>query len=72
MIDQDVPPGDYKLTILSYKNADVECGLYSLRGLLNMHSAMAEHLPGSVKLREGTTMCEIRNGEAAPSQIFAT
>ena len=72
VIDMDVPPGDYQLNIMSYKNADVECGLYSLRGLLNMHSAMVEHLPGSDTLRAGSTMCEIRNSEAAPEQIFAT
>lgn len=67
VIDQDVPPGDYKLEIQSYKNSDVDCALFSLRGLLNMHSAMAQHLPGLQVLREGATMCEIRNSEAAPS-----
>ena len=67
VIDMDVPPGDYKLEIVSYKNADVECGLYSLRGLLNMHSAMSEHLPGYTQLRAGSSMCEIHNSEEAPS-----
>lgn len=71
VIDTDVPPGDYKLEIIGYKNADLKCGLFSLRGLLNMHSAMAKHLPGLQTMREGATMCEIRNTEAAPSQIFA-
>ena len=71
VIDADVPPGDYKLEIMAYKNADIDCGMFSLRGLLNMHSAMSEHLPGSSVLRAGSSMCEILNSEAAPTQIFA-
>ena len=71
MIDTDVPPGDYKLEIIAYKNADIDCGMFSFRGLLNMHSAMSEHLPGMQVLRAGSSMCEILNSEAAPSQIFA-
>ena len=71
MIDTDVPPGDYKLEIIAYKNADIDCGMFSFRGLLNMHSAMSEHLPGMEVLRAGSSMCEILNSESAPSQIFA-
>ena len=47
------------------------CGMFSLRGLLNMHSAMSEHLPGGQTLRAGSSMCEILNSEEAPTQIFA-
>ena len=72
MIDQDVPPGDYKLEIMAYKNGDIDCGMFSLRGLLNMHSAMSEHLPGGMAMRAGSSMCELLNSEAAPTQIFAT
>ena len=36
-----------------------------------MHAAMAQHLPGSGLVR-GTTMCQIRNSEEAPAQIFAS
>ena len=71
VIDTDVPPGDYKLEIIAYKNADIDCGMFSFRGLLNMHSAMSEHLPGMEVLRAGSSMCEILNSESAPSQIFA-
>ena len=72
VIDQDVPPGDYKLEIMAYKNGDIDCGMFSLRGLLNMHSAMSEHLPGGMAMRAGSSMCELLNSEAAPTQIFAT
>ena len=71
VIDQDVPPGDYRLTVQVYKNGDTACGMFNFRGILNMHSAMAEHLPGSNHLVKAATMCELRNSEQAPSQIFA-
>ena len=72
VIDTDLPPGDYALHIQAYKNTETECGMFSFRGLLNMHSAMAQHLPGSSRLFRGTSMCEIRNPEEAPSQIYAS
>jgi len=37
-----------------------------------MHSAMAQHLPGSSNLAKGSTICEIKNSEEAPGQIFAS
>ena len=36
-----------------------------------MHSAMSEHSPGESQLRQGATMCEVRNSVQAPSQIFS-
>ena len=72
VIDTDVAPGDYALKILGYQSSQSPCAAYSFRGLLNMHSAMAQHLPGSAKLFRGSTMCEIRNSEEAPTQIFAS
>mmetsp|Transcript_10145 Transcript_10145/g.13782 ORF Transcript_10145/g.13782 Transcript_10145/m.13782 type:complete len:81 (+) Transcript_10145:1609-1851(+) len=67
VIDTDVRAGDYALTILGYPTVESACGMYSLRGILNMHSAMGAHLPGSSRLFHGSTMCEIRNSEEAPS-----
>jgi len=72
VIDTDVAAGDYALVILGFHSASSKCALYSFRGLLNMHSAMSEHLPGSEKLFRGSTVCEIRNSEEAPAQIFAS
>lgn len=61
VIDHDVPPGDYQLTIQVIKNVEVACGMFSLRGLLNMHSAMSEHSAGSQSLVRGASLCEIKN-----------
>ena len=72
VIDTDVRAGDYALLILGYSTSESPCGMYSLRGILNMHSAMSQHLPGSARLYHGSTMCEIRNSEEAPNQIFAS
>jgi hypothetical protein len=36
-----------------------------------MHSAMAQHLPGSAHLVKASTICEIRNSAEAPAQIYA-
>ena len=74
VIDIDVAPGDYQLSILAYRGAQgfAECGLFSMRGLLNMHSAMSAHLPGSSRLFKAATACEMKNSEEAPTQIFAS
>ncbi len=74
VIDLDVPAGDYQLTIQAY-HSDVghgECGLFSLRGILNMHAAMDQHMPGSSNLGKGATVCQIKNSAEAPGQIFAS
>lgn len=70
VIDTEVRPGDYALVILAYTSAEEPCGMYSLKGVLNMHSAMASHDSQSSKFYHGSTVCEIRNSEEAPSQIY--
>lgn len=70
IIDTDVRPGDYALVILGYTSAEEPCGMYSLKGILNMHSAMAGNAPGHSKLFHGSTMCEIANSEEAPTMIY--
>lgn len=72
VIDTDIHPGDYALTITGFRGSESNCALYSLRGILNMHSAMGAHLAGSSHLVRGATQCEIRNSEEAPSQIFSS
>jgi len=67
VIDTDIRAGDYALTILAIPSLEEPCGMFSLRGILNMHSAMGQHLAGSSKLFHGSTRCEIRNSEEAPS-----
>lgn len=45
VLDQDLAPGDYKLEILGYKSTMVSCGMFSLKGILNLHSAMGLQSP---------------------------
>ena len=67
IIDTDVRPGDYALVILGYTTAEEPCGMFSLKGILNMHSAMSSSSAGHSKLYHGSTMCQILNSEEAPA-----
>jgi hypothetical protein len=41
IIDMDVSPGDYALVIEQYSSKQTKCGLYSLKGILNLYSTEA-------------------------------
>jgi len=42
IIDMDVSPGDYALTIHQHADSQNYCGMYSLRGILNLYSTEAQ------------------------------
>ena len=67
VIDTDIQPGDYALTITGFRGSESACALFSLKGILNMHSAMGAHASGQAHLVRGATQCEVRNSEEAPS-----
>jgi hypothetical protein len=70
LIDIELPPGDYQLTILGYTSLQNLCGMYSLRGILNQNAAMNQHLPGGSSLTAGATSCELKSEDEAPLIIY--
>ena len=72
IIDMDVSPGDYALVISQYSGIHNECGMYSLRGLLNLHSSMAQHLPSQGTMTKGVSNCELKNQEELPNRIYSS
>ena len=70
IIDTQVPPGDFQLTILGYTSLQNQCGIYSLRGILNQNAAMNQHLPGSAALMAGASACEQKSEDEAPLIIY--
>ena len=58
MIDTMVPPGDYQLIISNHHANQYECGVFSLRGLLNQKSAMVDGLPVDARgFMSGASSC---------------
>ena len=41
IIDLDVSPGDYSLVLSQFSGSDNFCGMYSLKGILNLYSTQA-------------------------------
>ena len=72
VIDMDVSPGDYALILSQYSSKDVDCGLYSLRGLLNMYSTESINDANTGSHFKGASMCDIKASTEIPSRIFAS
>ena len=70
VIDTEVPPGDFQLAILGYTSLQNNCGMYSLRGILNQNAAMNQHLPGSAVMMAGASSCELKSEDEAPLIIY--
>lgn len=72
VIDMDIAPGDYQLTVNQYSSVDFGCAFYSLKGMLNMYSSIANSENSWTKglIFKGATNCEIKSQEEAPTIIY--
>lgn len=72
VLDVTVPAGDYQLVVHNLNSEEYECGLFSLKGLLNQQSAMIQATSVDAQgFMQSTMQCEVR-GDYLPSVIYSS